>query len=518
MNMTTVRDAAFAVFRHFGVDCMFGNPGSTELPMLRALPDGFDYVLGLSEAAVVGMADGYARASGRPALVNLHSAAGTGNALGNLFTAYRNNTPLVVTAGQQARSILPMDPFLGATRAAEFPQPYVKWSCEPARAEDVPAALIRAFHIALTPPMGPVYVSIPVDDWDRECPLPAAFPELSLRTLPDPAGLERLKALLDRAERPALVLGTGVADSGGWDAAVALAEAGGAAVWIAPFAARECFPEDHPQFAGFLPAFREEIVRLLMLHDALLVVGAPVFTYHAEGHGPHWPQHAALGALSVDPQHLSFLPGGTGVLGDVRAGLTALAQAVERRAAPAPFARKPAPPAAMEANYVCARIAALRPDRAVLVEESPTARTPMHDHLPILTAGGFYTCASGGLGYGLPAAVGVARAQPQRKVIALIGDGSAMYTNSALWGAADQGANISFVILNNRRYAALDHFAKVFAMNAMPGTEIGGIDFVGLAESMGVPARRAGDVAELDEVLGWSFASTGPTLVELLID
>lgn len=516
--MTTVRDAAFAVFRHFGVDCMFGNPGSTELPMLRALPDGFDYVLGLNEAAVVGMADGYARASGRAALVNLHSAAGTGNALGNLFTAFRNNAPLVVTAGQQARSILPMDPFLGATRAAEFPQPYVKWACEPARAEDVPAALARAFHIALTPPMGPVFVSVPVDDWDRECALPAVLPELSLRTLADPVGLERLRDLLDQAQRPALVLGTGVADSGGWDAAIALAETSGAAVWIAPFAARECFPEDHPQFAGFLPAFREEIVRLLSPHDALLVVGAPVFTYHAEGHGPHWPEHAALGALSVDPQHLSFLPGGTGVLGDVRSGLTALAQVVASRAAPARLPRKSVPPAAIEANYVCSRIAVLRPDGSVLVEESPTARTPMHDHLPILSAGGFFTCASGGLGYGLPAAVGVARAQPARKVIALIGDGSAMYTNPALWSAAEQGANISFVILNNRRYAALDHFAKVFKMNAMPGTQIGGIDFVRLAESMGVPARRAGDVAELDEVLGWSFASTGPTLVELMID
>ncbi len=515
--MTTVRDAAFAVFAHFGVDALFGNPGSTELPMLRALPDGFDYVLGLNEAAVIGMADGYARTSGKPALVNLHSAAGTGNALGNLFTAYRNNTPLVVTAGQQARSILPMDPFLGATRATEFPQPYVKWACEPARAEDVPAALVRAFHIALTPPMGPVFVSVPVDDWDRLCEMPA-LPELSLKTLPDPAGLTRLAAMLDAAERPALVLGTGVADCGGWQAAIDLAEASGAAVWIAPFAARECFPEDHPQFAGFLPAFREEIVRLLSPHDALLVAGAPVFTYHAEGHGPHWPEHAALGVLSVDPQHLSFLPGGLGVLGDVAAGLTTIAAQVRPRPAPAPPLRKPAPPAAMEVNHVLCRIAALRPANAILVEEAPTARTPMHDHLPIICENGFLTCASGGLGYGLPAAVGAARAAPDRKVLALLGDGSAMYTVQGLWSAVDQRANISFLILNNGRYAALDHFAKVFQMNKLPGTEIGGIDFTGLAQSMGVTARRVDRVEELDAALAWSFASEGPTLVELVID
>jgi benzoylformate decarboxylase len=514
--MPTVRDAAFAVFRHFGVDALFGNPGSTELPMLRAMPADIPYVLGLNEAAVLAMADGYAQASGRPALVNLHSAAGTGNALGNLYTSYRNGTPLVVTAGQQARSMLPMDPFLGATRATEFPQPYVKWACEPARAEDVPAALVRAFHLALTAPMGPCFVSVPVDDWDRECAMPV-LPELSLRTLPDSAGLTKLATMLDGASRPALVLGTGVARCRGWRAAIDLAEAAGAQVWAAPFAAREVFPEDHPLFAGFLPAFREEIVRLLSPYDALLVAGAPVFTYHAEGSGPHWPEGARLGVLSEDPQHLSYLPGGLGVLGDVGTGLASLAAQVRHREQPPPCQRAAPSAPAMEQNYVLSRIAALRPDNSVLVEEAPTARTPMHDHLPVTSEGGFYTTASGGLGYGLPAAIGVARADPARKVVALIGDGSAMYSISGLWSAADQKAEVSFLILNNRRYAALDHFAKVFGMNAMPGTEIAGIDFVGLAESMGIPARRAGDVAELDEVLEWSFATGGPTLVELFV-
>jgi benzoylformate decarboxylase len=497
MTHTTVRQAAFAVFRHFGVDALFGNPGSTELPMLRAMPVDIPYVLGLNEAVVVAMADGYAQASRRPALVNLHSAAGTGNALGNLYTSYRNGTPLVVTAGQQARAILPFDPFLGATRAAEFPQPYVKWACEPARAEDVPAALARAFHIALTPPMGPCFVSVPVDDWDRECAMPV-LPELALRTLPDPAGLAKLAALLDAAERPALVLGTGVARCGGWQATIALAEASGASVWTAPFAARETFPENHPQFAGFLPAFREEIVRLLGGHDALLVAGAPVFTYHAEGTGPHWPEGAALGALSEDPQHLAFLPGGTGVLGDVAAG--------QEREMPG-----------MTQAHVLSRIAALRPAGSVLVEEAPTARGAMHDHLPVTSEGGFYTTASGGLGYGLPAAIGVARAQPQRKVIALIGDGSAMYTIQALWSAVEQQANLSVIILNNRRYAALDHFAQHFGINAMPGTEIGGLDFVKLAEGQGVAARRVDDIAALDAALQRCLDSICPDLLEIML-
>lgn len=515
--MPTVREAAFAVFAHFGVDALFGNPGSTELPMLRDLPDGIDYVLGLSEAVVLGMADGYAQASGRPALVNLHSSAGTGNALGNLFTAYRNGTPLVVTAGQQARAILPFDPFLGAERATEFPRPFVKWAVEPARAEDVPAALARAFHLALTPPTGPCFVSVPVDDWDRHCTMPE-LPVLSLKTLPDPAALDRIAALIDDAGRPALVLGGGVARSKGWSAAILLAEASGAEVWAAPFAARETMPEDHPQFAGFLPAFREEIVRLLAPHDAVVAIGAPVFTYHAEGAGPFLPPSARLAALSEDPQHLSFLPGGLGVLGDVADGLAGLAARVRRRRAAPPPRRAARPPAGMHAAYVLSRIAALRPQDAILVEEAPSARGAMHDHLPIICEGGFLTTSSGGLGYGLPAAVGAARAQPRRKVIAVLGDGSAMYSIQGLWSAAQQQLAVSFLVLNNQRYAALDHFARVFGMNAAEGTDLAGLDFVRLAEGHGLAARRVSASGDVDAALAWSFAHAGPSLVELLIE
>jgi benzoylformate decarboxylase len=297
-----------------------------------------------------------------------------------------------------------------------------------------------------------------------------------------------------------------------------MAERSGATVWAAPFAARETFPEDHPQFAGFLPAFREEIVRLLSGHDALLVAGAPAFTYHAEGHGPHWPETATLGLLSEDPQHLAALPGGTGVLGDVAAGLRALAAQVRSRPAPSPPSRAPAPAPNMTAVHVLSRIAALRPANSVLVEEAPTARGPMHDHLPITSEGGFYTTASGGLGYGLPAAIGVARADPTRRVIALLGDGSAMYTIQGLWSAAESPANVSFVVLNNRRYAALDHFARVFAMNAVPGCDIAGLDFVALATGMGVAARRIESAAQIDEALAWSLGESGPTLVEFAID
>jgi benzoylformate decarboxylase len=484
--------------------------------MLKALPEGFRYVLGLNEAVVVGMADGFARSSGRPALVNLHSSAGTGHSLGNLFTAYKNNTPLVVTAGQQARSILPHDPFLYAERPTEFPRPFVKWALEPARAEDVPLALIRAFITALTPPKGPVFVSIPVDDWDRECDMPL-LPRLALQPEPDGDGLDDIATMLDEAKKPALVLGTGVANAGGWTDAIVLAEKCGASVWAAPYAARETFPENHPQFAGFLPAWRDQIQRLLKPFDAILVAGAPVFTYHVEGSGPHWPQHAKLALLSDDPNHVAALPGGLGVLGDVALGLARLADFVRERPFSGTSHQLKDPEPGMTAAYVLKRIAALRPAAAVIVEEAPTARGPEHDTLPITREGGFYTCASGGLGYSLPAAVGVAQGQPD-KVIAILGDGSAMYTIQGLFSAFQEQANASFVILNNGAYAALTGFSAEFGMNHVPGCDLTGIDFVKLAEAQGVPARLVDSVDGIDGALAWSFAHAGPTLLDMRIE
>ena len=511
--MPTVRDAAFAVFEHFGVDRLFGNPGSTELPMLKGMP--IPYIMGLNEAVVLGMADGFARSSGKPALVNLHSAAGTGHSLGNLFTAWKNNAPVVVTAGQQARSILPFDPFLYAERPTEFPRPYVKYSVEPARAEDVPQALIRAFVTALTPPMGPVFLSIPVDDWERECAMPA-LPDLALLTMPSAAGIERISAMLDGCKRPALVLGTGVANAGGWNNAIRLAERCGAAVWAAPYSARETFPEDHPQFAGFLPAWRDQIRDLLDPFDAILVVGAPVFTYHVEGHGPHWPAHAELITLSDDPQHLAALPGGGGVLGNVADGLAQLARRVRQRAFNGARHAPKAPEIAMIAAHVLSRVAALRPRDSVIVEEAATARGSVHDYLPIVREGGFYTCASGGLGYSLPGAIGVAMGQ-EDKVVAILGDGAAMYTIQGLFAAKEQAADVSFLILNNSAYAALNRFSGEFGMNHVPGCDLTGLDFVKLAEGLGVPGRRVETVDNLDAALEWSFAASGPTLLDLRI-
>ena len=514
----TVREAMFALLRDLGVDTVFGNPGSTELPMFRNFPANFRYVLGLQESVVVAMADGFAQARGTAAFVNLHSAIGVGHGLGSLFTAYRNQTPLVVVAGQQARSILPFEPFLYSEQATNLPRPYVKWSCEPSRAADVPAAVGRAFFAAMQPPCGPAFVSVPVDDWDRECEL-LPRREVSRTVAGDPALLARAAALLGGARRPVIVVGASVARDGAWDEVIALAERQQAAVWVSPLSSRNSFPEQHRLFAGFLPADRASIVARLEGCDLILVLGAPVFTYHVEGQGPHVPPGAALVHLTDDPAAAARSPVGLSIVTHLKLGVAALLAApAPARAPPAVRARPaPLPPERLTERYLLQQIAALRPAGSLIVEEAPSSRSAMHDYLPILESDSFYTCASGGLGHGLPAAVGVALARPGRAVIALLGDGSAMYSIQGLWSAAQLAVPVTFVIVNNRGYRALDEFAAHFGLAAVPGTKLPQLDFCALARAQGVEAVRVSRTAELDEALRRGFAAAHPSLIEVCV-
>jgi benzoylformate decarboxylase len=526
MAVTTVRDAVLALLRAAGITTIFGNPGSTELPLVRNFPADFRYVLGLQEAVVVGMADGFAQATGNAAFVNLHSAAGVGHAMGNLFTAHKNRTPLIVTAGQQARSILPFEPFLYSAQATELPKPYVKWSVEPARAEDVPLAIARAYHTAMQEPRGPVLVSIPADDWDRPAE-PVALRRVSQTSRPDPAALDRIGALLDGAQRPAFVVGAAVDRGGAWHAAVALAERHRARVFAAPMSGRCSFPESHPLFGGFLSPLRERIVQKLAGHDVVLCIGAPVFTYHVEGFGPHVPDGTELALLTEDPSTAAWAPVGQAAVGGLRLALEdllarpepTLARPLPPPNAPVPRVEPPPPQGqSLPVAYVLQTLAELRDPASVVVEEAPSARPVMQRHLPFDRTESFYTMCSGGLGWAMPAAVGVALGRPGTKVICLIGDGSSLYAVQALWSAAQLKLPISFLILNNGRYAALQDFAPVFGFGpdeAVPGTSLPGIDFMALAQALGCTARRVKDAASLAGVLREALASTGPMLVDI---
>ena len=524
----TVRDAFLRLMRELGLDTVFGNPGSTELPMFREFPQDFRYILGLQESVVVGMADGYAQATRRAAMVNLHSAAGVGHAMGNIFTAFRNQTPLIVTAGQQSRAILPFDPFLSATQATDLPKPYVKWACEPARAEDVPLALLRAWHMAMQAPRGPVFLSIPADDWDRPCDW-VDLRQVSHTVAPEPQAIARVAQALAQSRAPAIVVGAGVDRDGAVERVVQLAERHRAAVYVAPMSARCGFPERHPLFQGFLPAMRERIVEALSAHDLLLVLGAPAFTYHVEGQGPHIPPQARLWQVVDDPQVAAWTPAGDTVVASIDLAVDALLQGpppqVDRIM---PAARAAVPPAEagspMSVDFALQTLDAVRGADDVVVEEAPGSRGVMQRCLPMDGAETFYTMASGGLGHGMPAAVGVALARQRLgkpgRVIALIGDGSSLYAIQALYAAAQLGLPLSFVILNNSRYAALQDFAPVFGYrpgDKPAGTDLPGLDFVALAKGHGLPGTRVENAAELGPALRAAFDDAGPNLIEIVV-
>ena len=500
----TVKQATFDLLRAFGIRKVFGNPGSTELPFLSDWPDDIDYVLGLQEASVIGMADGYAQATRNAGFVNLHSAAGVGHALGNVFTAYRNQTPLVISAGQQARSILPLQPFLFAERASEFPRPYVKFAIEPARAEDVPAAIARAYYVAMQPPCGPTFVSVPSDDWTK--PAQAIEARSITRELsPDPDAIRGLAEALAASERPAFVVGPGIDRAQAVDLMVRLAEKTRASVWVSPFSARCSFPERHPQFAGFLHASPGQLSEALRAHDLVVVIGAPVFTFHVEGVAPIFDGATTLFQITDDPDAAAVTPAGTSIIATMKPALAALLEITgeSQRAAPKGRVLPPAPAASdpIPAEFLLHSLAAAMPRDAVLVEEAPSHRPAMQKFMPMAGADSFYTMASGGLGHGLPAAAGIALGRPGVRTVCLVGDGSAMYSIQALWTAAQRKLPLTVVVINNEGYGAMRSFSQVMQVRNVPGLNMPGLDFVKIAEGMGCAAARVTKSSDLAAAL-----------------
>jgi benzoylformate decarboxylase len=517
----TVKQATLDLLRAFGIAKVFGNPGSTELPFLSDWPDDIDYVLGLQEASVVGMADGYAQATRNAGFVNLHSAAGLGNALGNIYTAHRNQTPLVITAGQQARSILPLQAFLYAERAAEFPHPYVKFSVEPARPEDVPAAIARAYYVAMQPPCGPTFVSVPIDDWTHPTqPLQAR--NVSREIGPDPAAIKSLAAALSASKRPALVVGPGVDRAQAVDLMVRLAEKAKAAVWVSPFSARCSFPERHPQFAGFLHASPAQLSDALRGHDLVVVIGAPVFTFHVEGHASIFDGGTAIFQITDDATAAAVSPVGTSIIATMKPALNMLLDLLPetKRAMPEGRVLPPAPVAGdpIPVDFLLHTLSSAMPDNAVLVEEAPSHRPAMQKFMPMRGQDSFYTMASGGLGYSLPAAVGMALGKPGIRTICLIGDGSAMYSIQALWTAAQRKLPLTIVVINNAGYGAMRSFSQVMQVRNVPGLDLPGIDFVKIAQGLGCDAVQVTKSSELKPALAHGLSHNGVSLIEVMVD
>jgi benzoylformate decarboxylase len=526
----TVRDAVFDLLRRRDLTTLFANPGSTEIPFLAGLPDDLEFVLGLHEGSVVGMASGYAIGRGEPALVLLHTTAGLGNAVSALATARVNRAPLVVLVGQQDRRHLAYEPFLAgrlAGLAGDFP---VRVE-QPARGQDVPAAIERAYHAAAVG-RGPALVIVPMDDWaavadeERE-PAAAAGPLLRAEAV-DRGAVDALSELVEEAEAPAIVVGAGADDPATWAALVELAERLVAPVFQEPFGARAGFPQDHRLYAGVLSANRAKLREQLAPFDAVLVVGAPAFRQTGYSPGPFTEPGTRLVLVSADPEEIYRSPAELAVLAPLAAVCRELAHSVERRdrrppelLGPPPLPEPPAPGEPLLADHVLAALAERLTRDTIVLEEAPVDRPTLHERLRAREPLGYLSAAQGGLGFAIPAAAGLRMALPQRPVVAVVGDGSALYQIQAVWSAKRYRAGPLYVVLANGGYTVMDRLAEhAGGSGPWPGFEE--LELASIARSFGCAAVRIATHEELastlDEVVPTLAERDEPLLLDVAIE
>ncbi|MBB5084173.1 thiamine pyrophosphate-dependent enzyme [Nonomuraea endophytica] len=599
--MQTVRDATFDVLRRYAMTTLFANPGSSEVSLLTGLPDDLSFVLALHEGSVVGMATGHAIATDRPALAIVHTTAGLGNAVGALATARVNRAPLVVIVGQQDRRHLALEPFLTG-RLDGLAGEYPVWRTQPARAQDVPGAVARAWHEAQTA-RGPALVVVPMDDWLSVMPPDqvVAAPRTLLR--PSATALDaaiELAALLNESATPVIVAGAGADHPRTWAALVTLAERLACPVWQESFGARAGFPQNHPQYAGVLPPGRAQQRTILSGHDFVLAVGAPVFR-----HNPYQPGHIVtpgtrIAVVTDDPSEAHRAPADLAILASPATVCEHLPTHLHPRPTPphktAPGTPHPQPEQAAEephdtgfgtpapgdprwaasgrpaagdggpmlsggrwatdepaegtweprwvvpaqqdradahglvdpgvgeplrAAHVLAALAVRLAPETIVVEETPSSRPELHRLLPARRPLGFVSAAMGGLGFALPAAVGLRMALPDRPVVAVVGDGSAIYGIQALWSAARYRVGALFVVLANGRYAVMDQLAEAADAGKPPWPPFEEVSLSGLATAFGCPARRITGHDELLDVLDGVIPSlldrTQPLLLDIAI-
>ena len=546
--MVLGREVLLDVLRTEGVRHVFGNPGSTELPFIDALADADDlhYVLGLQEATVVGMADGYAQASGRPAFLNLHTSAGLGNAVGNLTNARANRTPLVVSAGQQDYRHIAQDPLLSGP-LVELAGGAVKWGHEVRTVDELGTILRRAFLDSVNAPAGPVFTSLPMHLLDEE-----AAEGAPARSIVDRAaiggGIEDLAELLTAPAvgRVGIVVGDAVAAAGAVPAAVAVAEALGAPVYGAPLHGRGVFPPLHPLWRGMLAPAAAAIAPVLSSFEPVLVLGEQAFIVYPYTPGPAVPPGVELLHVSPDATQVGRAwPVRLGVVGHLRATLEALlphvavrtdgpaaaeamaaagaahAAEVERLEQTARDRYGPAPMDPMAAAHALVRAL---PADSLVVDEAITTGVYVRGFHHWTEPGRYFFCTGGGLGWGMPAACGVSLAHERAPVLCVVGDGSAMYSPQALWTAAAEQLPVVFAVVNNRQYKILKGYLRgmdgaAVRTGRFVGMELDDppIDFVALAQSMAVDATRIGSTAEVGDALRVALASGRPHVLELPI-
>jgi benzoylformate decarboxylase len=517
----TPMEAMLEILRDEGVTKIFGNPGTTELPLLDALakaPD-LEYVLAVQEASAVAMADGYARATGRPAFVSLHIAAGLANGLIGLLNAKRSRTPLVVTAGQQDRRHLIEDPMLGGDLVG-LAQAASKQAVEVQQARDLPVVLRRAFALAAQPPAGPVFVAIPMDLLREETEVEVP-PRSPVAPAGPATGLDEAARLFAAARRPAIVAGDGVGRDDAVAELVALAERLDATVFHHPMHDRLNFPFTHPLHAGMIPPRNASVREALDGHDVVFVVGAHAFSPHHFTPGSPIPPGTRVVQLDDDPAEPGRnFPVELGLVGGIRATLAELVSLTGFVKRTSRLCQERPADGAAPADVPLEPLAAARaiadglPSDVVVLDEAITVGVLLRPLLRLDRPGSFVHTIGGGLGWGFGGAVGTRMAQ-DRPVVAVLGDGCAMFGLQGLWSASKYQVPVLFLIMNNGEYRTLkDTLGEFYGPGPRPGIELGRLDWTKVAEFFGVAARRVTSDADLRVLV----ASVGSLRAPLLVD
>ncbi len=552
MPLMSGKRAFLELLRQEGVEVIFGNPGTTELPLMDALAVETSprYVLGLQEGAAMAMAGGYAQASGRLAAVNLHVAPGLGNAMGMLYDAQKAGAPVLVTAGQHDQSFAVTEPILWA-ELPEIARPLVKWAVEVRRLADLPRLIHRAAKTALAPPTGPVFLSIPGDILNAEAEIDLGRPtRIAPNLRGDTAAIMAAAKLLAAADRPVILAGDSVARSNALAELAKLALTIGAPVHLEGIDNSTPFPSSHPLFRGPITRLASQIHKTLAQHDLLLSIGGDLVTMSLPPEVDPIPPGLPIIHLDIDPWRLAKnYPAEVAILADPKAALPELTEAIA--AAMSDAARSKAEQRRVQlATAIAAERAALRaralaeaskhpiqplalwqaigdmlPKDIVVVDETLSSGPGLRQLVPGDDAKSFFGMRGGGIGWGLPAAIGVKLALPDRPVLALIGDGSAMFNCQALWTAAHERLAVVFLILNNGAYRILKqrvnalrgHAAQTGRYVAMDLADPP-IDFTALARSMGVRAERAATLEEVRNALAAALAAEGPSLIDVALD
>jgi benzoylformate decarboxylase len=517
MTVSSVREVTYQVLRDLGMTRIFGNPGSTELPFLRDMPSDFKYVLALHERSAAGMALGYALGKGKAAFVNLHSIASAGNGLSALVDAFYCHAPLVVTTGQQDRRQILAEPFL-VSRAVDVVKPYVKWAYEPLRAGDVPATIARGYYLAMQPPMGPVFISIPMDDWNHECDA-VAVRKVNETVLPDPVALDEVVRALDSSRNPAIVVGSQIEEDGGWHEVIALAEHLNADVYQEPIPPRWTFPRTHPLFRGGLLPAQQPLADQLAGYDTVVVFGARIFLYYAYVPGDPIKPGTNFFQITNSPVDASAALAGTSIVGNLAVAARHIrthARARQRSAASPTKATDPKPGYPIAPAYLFWVLNKVMPRNTIIAEECPSSKGDLDRYLTLDQPGSFYSVPNGILGFGLPAAVGLQMAHSDRRVVCPIGDGSIQYSVQALWTAVQHNAPIVVIVLRNDDYSALKAFCDFTKVGRnVAGMDIPGIDIVKIAQGYGMTGQEVDRPEDLEPILKEAFASQGPRLISV---